>query len=243
MTNNSMILTIMASVLAAPLFAQEGVLDDAKVVSLPDWRYDDLYSNGVSTRNLFDRDVYGQTDDEIGEVEDILIGPEGQVQSIVAEVGGLWDIGDTHVSIPIGQADMSDGRITVPVTEDTVGDYGFWNNEPVQTDAVGSEIVEGVDDEVVPRAWRASELIGDYARLREGDAYGNYGYVSDLILRDNKVAAVVVQPRAGYGPGYRAYPYYGYDYGWDAGSPNYDLPYTDDDVRDAEPFDYDRFDS
>ena len=87
MTKNSMIFTIMASVLAAPLFAQEGVLDDAKVVSLPDWRYDDLYSNGVSARNLFDRDVYGRTGDEIGDVEDILIGPDGQVKSIVAEVG------------------------------------------------------------------------------------------------------------------------------------------------------------
>ena len=98
-----------------------------------------------------------------------------------------------------------------------------------------------MDDRAIPRAWRASELIGDYARLRDGNAYGDYGYVSDLILRDNKVAAVVVQPRAGYGPGYRAYPYYGYPYGWNAGSPYYDMPYTEDDILDAEPFDYDRF--
>lgn len=102
---------------------------------------------------------------------------------------------------------------------------------------------EGVDDEAIPRPGRASELIGDYTRLREGDAYGNYGYVSDLVPRDNKVAAVVVQPRAGYGPGYRAYLNYGYGNSWDADCPYYDMPHTEDDVRDAEPRDYDRFDN
>ncbi|EDQ03594.1 hypothetical protein DSM14862_04164 (plasmid) [Sulfitobacter indolifex] len=234
---------VAALVLAGPLFAQQSAIDDAAVVSLSDWRYDDLYTNGVSAKDLIDRDVYGQTGDEIGDVEDILIGSDGQVHSIVAEVGGFWDIGDTHVSIPLNKVDMSNGRIIVPITEDTVGDYGFWNDEAVQTGAVESDIVEGVDDEPIPRAWRASELIGDYARLRNGDGYDDYGYVSDLILRDNKVAAVVVQPRAGYGPGYRAYPYYGYSSGWDAGSSNYDMPYTEDDIRDTEPLDYNRFDN
>jgi len=240
---NSTILTVTALVLAEPLLAQQNVLENAQVVALDDWRYDDLYTNGVSARDLIDREVYGQTGDEIGDVEDILIGSDGQVRSIVAEVGGFWDIGDTHVSIPLNRVDMSNGQIVVPITEDTVGDYGFWNDEPIQNGAVDSDIVEGVDDEPIPRAWRASELIGDYARLQNDDGYNDYGYVSDLILRDNQVAAVVIQPRTEYGPGYRAYPYYGYGSGWDAGSPNYDMPYTEDDVRDTERFDYNRFDN
>ena len=117
---NSTILTVTALVLAEPLLAQQSALEDAPVVALGDWRYDDLYTNGVSARDLIDREVYGQTGDEIGDVEDILIGSDGQVRSIVAEVGGFWDIGDTHVSIPLNRVDMSNGQIVVPITEDTV---------------------------------------------------------------------------------------------------------------------------
>ena len=107
----------------------------------------------------------------------------------------------------------------------------------------GTEVVEGIDDAQIPRAWRASELIGDYARLRQGEALVNYGYVNDLILQDGEVAAVIVQPRGAFGPGFRAYPYYGYGFGWYAGRPYYDLPYTEDEVSQAEEFDYDRIEN
>lgn len=43
---------------------------------------------------------------------------------MVAEVGGFWDIGDTHVAVPWAQVDVqSYDRIVVPVTEETVDDY------------------------------------------------------------------------------------------------------------------------
>ena len=219
---------------------------EAEVISLSDWSYDDLYAGGISAEDFIDEmEVYGATGDEIGEVEDVIIGPDGQIVSIVAEVGGFWDIGDTHVSIPFDQIEMAEtgDGIIVPVTEDTVGDYGF-DQEVFSAESAATEAVTGVDDAEVMRGWRASEFIGDYARIRNGDVYGNYGYVSDLILRDGQVAAVVVQPDAAYGGGYRAYPYYGYGagYGWNAGSPYYDMPYGEQDIGGMEEFDYERFD-
>lgn len=237
----SMALGVAASVLAVPLFAQQSTTENLDVIPLTEWRYDDLYSNGVSASSVLDREVYGSTGEEIGDVEDILIGPDQRVMAIIAQVGGFWDIGDTHVSIPVDMVEMTGDVITVPITEDTVGDYGFWNEAPAPAGSVETEIVEGVDDQPIPRAWRVTELIGDYARVREGNVYGEYGYVNDLILRDNEVVAAVVQPRQGFGTGYRAYPYYGYGYGWTAGSPYYDMPYTGDEVRATEPLDYNRF--
>lgn len=218
---------------------------EAEVVSLSDWSYDDLYAGGVSAEDFIDEmEVYGVTGDEIGEVEDVIIGADGQIVSIVAEVGGFWDIGDTHISIPYDQVEMAEtgDGIIVPVTEDTVDDYGF-DQEVFSAGSAATEAVSGVDDAEVVRGWRASELIGDYARIRDGDVYSNYGYVNDLILSDGQVAAVVVQSDAAYGGGYRAYPYYGYDagYGWDAGSPYYDMPYGEQEAGEVEEFDYDRF--
>lgn len=228
-------------------------LSDADVVPLAEWNYDDIYATGVSAENFMDEmEVYGQDGDEIGDVEDILIGPDGQVIAVIAEVGGFWDIGDTHVSIPFDQVQVSENGegVILPITEETVDEYGFFGDaeEPdiVAAETAESDVVAGVDDTPVRRAWRASELIGDYARLSEVEGrtdhgyMSDYGYVSDLILSDGQVSAVVVQPSATYGRGYRALPYYGYDAGWDAGSPYYDLPYTERQVGEAGEFDYER---
>lgn len=218
---------------------------EAEVISLNDWTYDDLYANGISAEDFIDEmEVYDVTGEEIGDVEDIIIGPDGRIASIVAEVGGLWDIGDTHVSVPYAEVVMSDDGlgVVIPVTEETVGNYGF-DRDVFTAGSATSEVVSGVDDAEVLRGWRVSELIGDYARIRDGDVYSNYGYISDLLLQDGQVAAVVVQANDAYGSGYRAYPYQGYGAGsgWDAGSPYYDMPYGAQEVGETETFDYGRF--
>lgn len=243
-------LATLVGIVATAAGAQEApeALGGAEVISLAEWNYEDLYAGGISADDFIDEmQVYDQTGEDIGDVEDILIGPDGGVLAIVAEVGGFWDIGDTHVSVPFDQVEMAEAGdgVVVPVTEETVDDYGNWGDAWTTTGAgnVGDEVAAGIDDVALPRAWRASELIGDYARLTEGEGFANYGYVNDLVLRDGQVAAVVVQPDRGYGAGYRAYPYYGYGRGWYPGTPYYDMPYTADETVEMEEFDYDRLGS
>ncbi|WP_147115257.1 PRC-barrel domain-containing protein [Tateyamaria sp. syn59] len=229
-------------------YNQATTLETNEILSLADWRYDDIYAGGISAEEFIDEmEVYGVTGEEIGEVEDLVIGPDGRVLSVIAEVGGFWDIGDTHVNIPfeeVSLADDSDG-IMVPLTGDSVSDYDLWTYDAVSADEAGSQTISGVDDMDVVRAWRVSELIGDTARLQDGDIYSEFGYINDLILRDGEVAAVVTNASSAYGAGYQAYPFYGYDYdmGWDAGSPYYDLPYTEDEIGELERFDYERIGS
>lgn len=173
--------------------AAGGTLGGADIINLSEWRYDDLYRDGVSAENFIDEmEVYGAGGEEIGEVEDIIIGQDGRILAIVAEVGGLWDIGDTHVSVPFDQVEINQARdgVVVPVTEETVDDYGLFEGGWLDDETVAaastveSQVAGDLDDvELGPRAWRVSELIGDYARLREGDGYRNYGYVNDVILR------------------------------------------------------------
>jgi len=247
---NAFRFALIAGVVGGTAGAQQAAepLDDAEVIALSEWSYDDLYAGGISADDFIDEmEVYDQTGEEIGDVEDILIGPDGRVLAIVAEVGGFWDIGDTHVSVPFDEVEITADRsgVVVPVTEETVDDYGNWGDAATMTgvENVSSELAAGIDDVALPRAWRASELIGDYARLTQGETFAPYGYVNDIILRDGEVAAVVVQPSRGYGAGYRAYPYYGYSWGWNIGAPYYDLPYTEDEAIGMEEFDYDRLGS
>ncbi|MFP4238790.1 PRC-barrel domain-containing protein [Rhodosalinus sp.] len=222
-------------------------LSEAEVRPLTGWTYDSLYADGMSADDFMAFEVRGSGGEEIGDMEDLLISSEGEVVAIIAEVGGFWDIGDTHVSVPYDEIEM-DGdaaTVTVPVTEETVEDYDFMQDAYAAGD-IAEETVPGVDDaDFVPRAWRVSELIGDYARMREGDTFVNYGYVSDLILKEGQVDAVVVQPMNAYGTGYRAYPYAGYEqgWGWNPGSPYYDMPYDMEMRGELGDFDYDQMGS
>lgn len=164
-------------------------------------------------------DVLGPDGDDIGSVENLIVDPDGQLLSIIAEVGGFLDIGDTHVNAPWDEADVSfdDGTVTIPVTQETVEEYSLFADEgTIQASTAGSEVAVVPEESGARRAWKASELMGDYARLTDG---AGYGYVNDLLFGMNgQLMAVVITPYAAYGPGgYYAYPYRGYDGGFDPG--------------------------
>ena len=151
----------------------------ARITSLDSWSYDQLYAGGASAERMIDdTDLYGPGGDEIGQIEDILLGSDGKIVALIAEVGGFWDIGDTHVSIPWEDVEMSGNRVTVPITEENADEYGVFDNERIARSEAAATLVGGVDDALAGnRLWRASELIGDYARLRDRGSYQNYGYV------------------------------------------------------------------
>ena len=161
-------------------------------------------------------------------------------------MGGFWDIGDTHVSVPWNDVAIGtdQAQVSIPVTEETVGDYslfgdGGWFSEEDYF-AWDSDTLQAVDDDLDPgpTVFRASELIGDYAYLSDRVPYG---FVNDLILEDGQITAVVVDATGYYGtPGYYAYPY---DYGAGATRHPYDrryqLPYDASVVDQIQTFDYD----
>ncbi|MCB8839855.1 PRC-barrel domain-containing protein [Aurantimonas sp. VKM B-3413] len=230
--------------------AASGIDGTARAISLPDWHPDLTAANSVSVDSLIDRPVYGPTGDEIGDVENVLIGADGKALSIIAEVGGVWDIGDTHVSIPwdVAKIDAGQNRVTVPVTEDNLEDYSLFDRDMI-TKQTASTNIQNVDSgwfedaDTGPRVWRATELVDDYVRLNDQGGWTNYGYVDDILLKDGMVSAVVVRPDNAFGANGRyAYPFYGYDYGWSPGLANYDMPYSRNDIANREPLDGSMFD-
>jgi PRC-barrel domain len=220
---------------------QAGQQEPPPVILLSDWNYDTIYSNGWSVDRLMDEaDVFGPTGEEIGSVENVIIGDNGRALGIVAQVGGFLDIGDTHVFVPWDQLRISPGleRVTIPVTAENVEEYSTWADgyltkpEAGQTQAVESDLATG------PRAWKATELLRDDAFLTDNT---RYGAINDLIFTaDGTLHAVVVNASANYGGGDRAFPFYGYGYGWAPGYPSYYLGYDRAAVTNLEPFDYDK---
>lgn len=205
-----------------------------EVIPLASWNYDEVTADGWSAQDLLDGEAYDQNGEDIGEVEDLIFGPDGEILAVIAEVGGFWDIGDTHVSVPWSQVERTADGLTLPLTEDTVEDYDLFSDETMlPRDALNGEIVAGVDDAPPPgRTWRLRELVGDYARLLSGEEWINYGYVNDVIVNDGAIVATLVSVGSPYGYGVFGYPSYANrGAGWDAADPYYDLPYSPEDIN------------
>lgn len=210
-------------------------------VVLSNWSYQPLYTSGWSVDQVFDDAVVlGREGEEIGDVENIVFDRDGEVLSLIAEVGGLWEVGDTHVSIPWNDLKFSkDGsRITVPITEDTVDDYSAAAAQPpgaLHKKEAGQVATVEEDLATGPQLIKATDIIGDTAFLNNAE---RYGYISDILVKDGRLAAVVADTRI-YGRGYRAFPYAG-PAAWASGSGRYELGYGVAEVRKLENFDYSR---
>ena len=233
-------LTTGAASTIALVIATQSVAQNQEVQLLSDWRYDALYTAGWSVDNMFDRtEIIDANGDEIGDIENIIFSNDGQVLGIIAQVGGFWDIGDTHVHIPWDVVTLQDGiaQMIIPVTQDTIDEYdvfgdGWFDDQVIS--AADTAVTQAVNDDLVAGAgiFKATDLIGDYVYLSDG---ARYGYVADIIVQDGAISAMVTDAGASGRSGFYAYPY---AYRADMYGPRYELPYETNDVDTIEAFDY-----
>ncbi|HEY9120218.1 MAG TPA: PRC-barrel domain-containing protein [Marinobacter sp.] len=233
-------MTALALAVAATslgVHAQEN--HDVKKIS--EWNYDSLYEGGgIRADNLMDTEVFGPEGEEIGSVENVIIGEGDRIVAVIAQVGGFWDMGDTHVAVPWEEVELTDDGVQIPVSEDNADDYGVFENEHVTKEEL--QYTTQVDDDVETgyRTWKLTDFLDDYASLEGGVGYG---YVENVIFsKDGQMEAVVIQADSAFGGDDYAYPFYGYDYNWDPGYATYELPYDENEVNELETFDYDQFD-
>ena len=196
------------------------------VVDLKAWDTSNL-SQGISTNWLIGSEAHGPNGNVVGDVENIVVGPDGQIQRLMIASGGFLDIGDTNYGVPWQDVQIPKGRfdwVNVPVTQDNLSKFPTY-----------PEDVEKVTSNT--RNWQPRELIGDRVQLND---VSNYGYVSDIIFnRSGQVASVVVNPAHGYGAGYYAMPWYGYGYNnWSPGNAYYTAPYSQQQVEGIGAYDY-----
>ncbi|MGX9857633.1 PRC-barrel domain-containing protein (plasmid) [Limimaricola variabilis] len=146
--NRFAVTAVAVLVAATPLAAQEAVYTE------PDWaqliRTRDMTGSPVYTTNeAYDEGSWGGDGDwgwsgydtvgsdwnQIGEIEDVVLDRSGQLEGVVAEVGGFLDIGDKHVLLRIDDVDLvpsDDGyalitRYSEEQLEELPGvDEGWW---------------------------------------------------------------------------------------------------------------------
>ncbi|MWJ29072.1 PRC-barrel domain containing protein [Halomonas sp. ZH2S] len=213
---------------------------DKEITPLSDWNYEDIYeAGGIRADRLMDAEVFGDTEEEIGSVENVLLTQDNKIAAIIAQVGGLWDIGDTHVLVPWEEVELHEDGVMIPVTEDNADEYSLFASDEYITEQSLSQ-TQRVDDDVDTGSdiWKLTDVLGDYASVGEGIGYG---YIDNILFsRNGEIQGVVVDADS---RGPYAYPFYGYGYGWAPGYATYSLQYDEDEIGEMQPFDYERYES
>ncbi len=210
-----------------------GAASAANKIDIRTWTLDQEGRDGWSVKKLIGTKAFGPNRKQVGNVENVIFGPDGKVRKLIVTTGGFLDIGETPLAV--NWKDVKIGPdidyVNTPLTVESVEKYGLFDGMP-------EKVATG------PREWRATELIGDYVNLQGGTPYG---YVRDLIIsKDGDLKAVIVRPDVGYsrGGGYYAYPYYGYGMGygytWNPGNDHYDLPFGKTDIAHLLPYAYNK---
>ncbi|WP_346796522.1 PRC-barrel domain-containing protein [Halomonas sp. Bachu 37] len=192
-----------------------------------------------TSESLMDAEVFGESGEEIGNVENVLINQDNQIVAIIAEVGGFWGIGATHVLVPWEEVQLTDDGVQVPIVEDNVDDYDLFDSGYIsQDDLSQTEQARQVDDDVETgdRIWKLTDLLDDYASFNNRVGYG---YIDNILFsREGEIQAIVIHSAGNFGNAPYAYPFYGYGYGWAPGNASYMLQYEENEIGDMDVFDY-----
>jgi sporulation protein YlmC with PRC-barrel domain len=83
-----------------------GVGGNAKIMT-------DVPTNTMPITNYYKQNVYDPSNNKIGDVDDVLLGPDGKITALVIGVGGFLGIGEKHVIVPFTavKADRKDNKM------------------------------------------------------------------------------------------------------------------------------------
>ena len=72
----------------------------------------------LRTSKLVGSKVYNNANEHIGSIEDIILKPDGTLDSVVLSVGGFLGMGDRYVSVPFSSLTVSDNNGSMKITTD-----------------------------------------------------------------------------------------------------------------------------
>lgn len=214
------IVTAAAGVCAAPALSQSA---NPAVQPTMEGQVSQLAPNafyaGWRAEQLLGQQVFRKNGNEIGTVRDLIVDSDGRLAALLLAGGGALNIPSALYRIPWNEIDLTPGQNGV-VTSLTDG------KRPQYTLFPGTEGVP-----TLPREFRLTEVIGDYARLQTG--YG-YGYVSDVVFNeDGRLTAILVSRDGVSGGGTFAFAFPGTIGRWDPGASYYGLPFVTDSQAEA----------
>jgi sporulation protein YlmC with PRC-barrel domain len=77
----------------------------------------DVPANTITVTNYYKQAIYDPQNNRIGDVDDVLMSPDGRVNALVIGVGGFLGIGEKHVIVPFNvvKAENKDNKVTLMI--------------------------------------------------------------------------------------------------------------------------------
>jgi sporulation protein YlmC with PRC-barrel domain len=75
------------------------------------------------------KDVYGANGQKVGELDNVLISPDGRVRAGIVEFGGFLGIGTNKVAVPWNQLQVTNDRVVADVTKEQVRSMPRWEKD------------------------------------------------------------------------------------------------------------------
>lgn len=260
------IYAVAAAVCLASVSAHAQDEGEADLPAVEDWSYQTMYQQGgLRAATLLDAPALDGSGAEIGEVQDAVFDRRSRMLGVVAEIGGAWGIGDTHVAVPFDRLRFTEEGVRVPVTEDNLdqfrvfGEESFVDPQALQhgpgappehyvpgdvgnghSERMRSQDPESQEGQARAGQWRASSLLNDYAMFGDGTAYG---YVDDLLIDPGgRIQAVVVQTAAeAFRTGHFAFPFVAYGGDSRPGDSTFVVPYAREEIQRVPEFRFDQY--
>ncbi|KJS44124.1 MAG: hypothetical protein VR70_01985 [Rhodospirillaceae bacterium BRH_c57] len=103
-----------------------------------------MTTDGAQTaglEQLMDKEVYGSSGEQVGEVTDVLIDDQGQPQMVIVEHGGFLGIGSREVAFEMNQVQVQGDQIQVPATQDQISEMPEWDESQIESRGYTSQRV------------------------------------------------------------------------------------------------------
>jgi sporulation protein YlmC with PRC-barrel domain len=71
-------------------------------------------------RGIVGKYVYSSNNENIGEIEDVVMGPNNQVQAALIDVGGFLGIGERRIAVPISDLKLDGDKLSTSMTKQQV---------------------------------------------------------------------------------------------------------------------------
>ncbi len=72
-------------------------------------------------KQIMDKDVYNDSNEKVGKVEDIIVAPDKSVSYVILGVGGFLGLDQQDVAIPAAQLKIEGGKLMLPgATKDSL---------------------------------------------------------------------------------------------------------------------------
>jgi sporulation protein YlmC with PRC-barrel domain len=193
---------------------------EIKTIDIHKWKLDP--ATGWSVKKLVGKKVKGPKGENVGEVDNIVFGPDGKVRQLIVSTGGFLGFGEKNLAVKWSEVTVSPDYefVTTPLAErdwrssELIGDYVYLKGN-------------------VHYAYVRDLIVSNGGELQAVIVSPDVGFSHGDGL---------------YGGGYYAYPFYGYGYGyghgyghgqgWNPGNAHYNLPYDKTDIKELLPYAY-----